>query len=225
MTSVPHEPANLDAETLRQRYADAVLLHERTQHVGRANRIFMRIHEIGERLIALGGTSDRELLPLLSHPSRKVRRSAAFDIRPFNRDLFLSVMESLVQEGGAIGREAQFDLQLMARREEAEAEPRHPDPLPDPNRLRIIDWQQDNPPPAAMSQRQLKDRVSAEFSTGRARQILALARPAIGLWPQRKVKPASPLASRHGGDVWAPADWQWPIYEEEPMCFLGQIYC
>jgi hypothetical protein len=92
--------ATLDAETLRQRFAEMVLQHERTGHVGRANRIFGQIRAIAERLIALGEKSERELLPLLHHPSGKVRRSAAFDVRPFNRELFMSVMQDLVRAGG-----------------------------------------------------------------------------------------------------------------------------
>jgi hypothetical protein len=218
MPSPSADLAKLDAETLRQRYAETVLLHARTHHVGRANRIDGQIREIGERLVALGGTSERELLPLLKHRSGNVRRSAAYAVRPFDRSLFLSTMEGLVRAGGAIGRKAQSDLEF-------EAMPREPMPAPDPNWLRIINWQEDNPPPPAMTRSQFEDRVRTAFAPDRARQLLALTRPAIGLWPRRNAGSDTFLGSRHCGDAWAPPGWQWPIYEEEPMYFLGQIYC
>jgi hypothetical protein len=91
---------------------------------------------------------------------------------------------------------------------------------------RILGWQESNPPPAAISQGQFEDRVLTEFSAERAGQILSLARPAIGLWPQRQ--PAAlddPLASRHGGQLLAPGGLDWPVSGEEPMCFLAQINC
>ena len=181
------------------------------------------VHDIELRLIALGDQSERELLPLLDHSSGSVRRSVAYDIRPFNRELFLNFMESLIRAGGALGHQARRDLESMKQREEWEAKPAAPDPAPDPNWLRILHWQETNPPPSAMRREHFEDRVSTEFSPARAQQILALARPAIGLWPQRNAPSPSPLASRHGGDVWAPPDWEWPIWEEEPMGFLGQI--
>jgi hypothetical protein len=225
MTSDSDDLANLDAEALRRRYAECVLLHERTPHVGHANRIFSQIRDIGERLVTLGGMSERELLPLLNHASGPVRRSAAFDIRPFNRGVFQSAMEDLVRLGGAIAREAQFDLEFMKLREEQEIKPTRPDPPADPNWLRIVNWQENNPAPPAITQALFEDRVLTEFPTNRAQQILALARPAIGLWPQREAASKPTLGSRHCGEVWAPSHWDWPIYEEEPMYFLGQIYC
>lgn len=216
---------SLSAEALRQRYAETVLLHERTQHVGRANRIFEQIRAIGEQLVARGGASERELLPLLHHPSGTVRHSVAFKIRPFNPDLFMSVMQSLIREGGAAGSEAQSSLEILELRAKYDAASRAPDPPPDPNWLRIVNWQESNPPPRAMTAGQFEDRVLTEFSAERAKQILSLARPAIGLWPQRQPVSDDPLASRHGGEVLAPSGWQWPVSGEEPQCFLAQINC
>jgi len=219
------ELAKLDAETLRHRYAETVLLHERTAHVGRANRIFGQIRHITERLVALGGASEHELLPLLSHVSAKVRHSAAFAVKPFNPKLFYSVMEELVRAGGMAGREAQSSLEAIKLREKYEARPAEPMPAPDPDRLRTINWQDDNSPPPAMTRGRFEDRVLTEFAPARARQLLTLARPAIGLWPQRSAGSDTVIGSRHCGDLWAPSGWQWPIYEEEPMYFLGQINC
>jgi uncharacterized protein DUF1963 len=215
----------LDAEALRRRYVEMVLLHDKTGHVGRQNRIFGWCNDIGKQLVALGDASERELLPLLDHPSPAVRRSAAFDIRPLNRELFVATLEALVRGGGWIARQAHLDLELTRSQETRAAEPPEPMPAPDPNWLKIVNWQEINPPPTAISRAHFEERALSEFSAERARQILALARLAIGLWPQRQPLTESPLASRHGGDVWAPRDWQWPIWEEEPMYFLGQIYC
>jgi hypothetical protein len=215
----------LSAEALRQLYAETVLLYERTHHVGRANRIYRWISDIAERLIALGGMTERELLPLLSHPSGKVRYTAAFDIKPFNRNLFLSTMGDLVHEGGTIGREAQSGLAFAKSEDTPEPNAATPALPPDPNWERRLNWQEDNQPPRGMTRGQLEDRVVTEFSAVRARQVLALMRPAIGLWPQPKTASKSNLGSRHCGKLWAPPGWQWPLYEEEPMYFLGQINC
>lgn|GEM_PF-1167442 len=93
-----------------------------------------------------------------------------------------------------------------------------------PNGLRWqIIWQPDNPPPPALSRsdiaRRLADAVP-EFSD----RLIALALPAIALWPQRRdTIPAT--ASRFGGMPLAPPGWQWPTVEEEPLLFVGQINC
>src|SRR5579864_5999555 len=128
--------AGLDAEALRQRYAEMILLHEKTGHVGRQNRIFGWCDEIGKRLVALGDASERELLPLLDHFSPAVRRSAAFDIRPFNRELFVATLEPLTRTGCWIGRKPHSDLKFMRSRKARAAEPQQPMPAPDPNCLK-----------------------------------------------------------------------------------------
>jgi uncharacterized protein YwqG len=51
-----------------------------------------------------------------------------------------------------------------------------------------------------------------------------LALPAIGLWPQRRAE-VGPAVSRFGGVPVAPQGWQWPVAEEEPRLFVGQINC
>ena len=50
------------------------------------------------------------------------------------------------------------------------------------------------------------------------------ALPAIGLWPQRRAE-VGPAVSRFGGVPMAPKGWQWPVAEEEPRLFVGQINC
>jgi hypothetical protein len=220
-----NELAGLDAEALRQRYAQSILLEDKTEHIGRKNRVVGWQRDIIKRLITLGSDTDQELLLLLHHPSEIVRRSAAFDIRPFDRKLFISLIDDLARAGGAIGDQVRRDMEFIEMQEKLGSQPATPEPAPDPDWQRIVNWQKTNSPPAAMSQGQFKDWVSTEFSPQRARQLLALTRPAIGLWPQRQAPSASPLATRTDGQCWAPPDWQWPMCEEEPLYFLAQIYC
>jgi hypothetical protein len=220
------ELAHLDANGLCNKYVELVLLEENTDHIGRKNRISGWVHDIGKRLIAIGSESEREAMPLLEHRSEAVRFAAAYLIKPFNRELFVSVLESLARNVFSdIGREARFALSWRKSEDERASRPSGPDPAPDPNWLRILHWQRDNPPPPAMNRGKFEDRLLTEFSADRARQIMALVRPAIGLWEQRNAPTDSHLASRHGGDLFAPPGWQWPIYEQEPMYFLGQIRC
>jgi uncharacterized protein YwqG len=86
-----------------------------------------------------------------------------------------------------------------------------------------IQWQSDHPPPPALD----RDEVAKRLRCGVPKfcnRLTDLARPAIGLWPQRRdTIPA--LASRFGGMPLAPAGWQWPVFEKEPRLFVGQINC
>lgn len=84
-------------------------------------------------------------------------------------------------------------------------------------------WQSDHPPPPALARGEIVERLRhsvPEFCD----RLIDLARPAIGLWPQRRAK-VGLLASRFGGVAMAPPGWQWPVAEEEPLLFVGQINC
>jgi uncharacterized protein YwqG len=85
-------------------------------------------------------------------------------------------------------------------------------------------WQCDNPPPPALSRAEIEQRLRdalPEF----ADRLIDLARPAIGLWPQRARADRHHGASRLGGMPLAPPNWQWPMVETEPLLFVGQIDC
>lgn len=86
-----------------------------------------------------------------------------------------------------------------------------------------IEWQCDRPPTPALSRDEIAECLQREVPEYRDR-LIALCLPAIGLWPQRRAELA-PTASRFGGLPLAPADWQWPVVEEEPLLFVGQINC
>jgi hypothetical protein len=228
MGNDPSNLAGLDASALRRLFVDNVLLYERVSHVGRLNRLMGHRRDIAESLATAGAGSEREILPLLDHANDKVRLAAIYAIKPLNRSLFQTLLgRRLADDPGRPGREAHFDREILKLLEEIEQ--RRPEPAPaappNPQWMRILAWQANNPPPKSLSRDQFEGRVLTEFSADRARQILELARPAIGLWPQRRAAPDLPSASRHCGALWAPPDWRWPIYEEEPMYFLGQIHC
>jgi uncharacterized protein YwqG len=84
-------------------------------------------------------------------------------------------------------------------------------------------WQSDHAPLPALARGEIAERLRhsvPEFCN----RLVALARPAIGLWPQRRAE-VGLMASRFGGVAMAPPDWQWPVVEEEPLLFVGQINC
>jgi len=85
-------------------------------------------------------------------------------------------------------------------------------------------WQIDNPPPRALTRDDIArrfERALPEFCD----RLIDLALPAIGLWPQRSRADIPVTASCWGGTPLAPPDWQWPIFEDEPLLFIGQINC
>jgi uncharacterized protein YwqG len=84
-------------------------------------------------------------------------------------------------------------------------------------------WQSDHAPPPAPAREEIAERLRRavpEFCD----RLMELALPAIGLWPQRRAEVA-PTVSRFGGAPLAPPDWQWPMANEEPLLFVGQINC
>jgi uncharacterized protein YwqG len=84
-------------------------------------------------------------------------------------------------------------------------------------------WQSDHVPPPALSRDEIAERLRQnvpEFCD----RLMELALPAIGLWPQRRAE-VGPAVSRFGGVPVAPQGWQWPVAEEEPRLFVGQINC
>jgi uncharacterized protein YwqG len=100
-----------------------------------------------------------------------------------------------------------------------QAEPERPKGKFWPNMI----WQSDHPPPPALARDAIAERLRQnvpEFCD----RLMELARPAIGLWPQRRVE-VGPMASRFGGVAMAPRGWRWPVAEQEPLLFVGQINC
>lgn len=97
-----------------------------------------------------------------------------------------------------------------------------PPPQNQPFRAHVL-WQSHHPPPAALARDQIAERLQAAVPEASDR-LMALLRPAIGLWPQRRTE-VGPTASRFGGMPLAPPRWQWPVAQEEPRLFVAQINC
>jgi len=103
-----------------------------------------------------------------------------------------------------------------------------PTPQPEPPRPKgkywpNIIWQCDHAPPPALARDKIAERLRQDVPEFCDR-LMDLALPAIGLWPQRRAEVGS-MASRFGGMPVAPQGWQWPVVEEEPLLFVGQINC
>lgn len=97
-------------------------------------------------------------------------------------------------------------------------------PEPPPRSLRAeFAWQCDHPPPPALPRDEIAARLRQRVPK-LADRLVELAVPTIGLWPQRRAEVPA-LASRFGGMPVAPPDWHWPIVQEEPLLFVGQINC
>lgn len=214
----PRSPAELRA-------AFVELTHEieAVEHIGRHDRLVGQRQKIAEQLIAAGGNSERELLPLLEDPSLAVRFTAAFHVKSFDRARYEAVLTALAESGGEIGREARSSLEWAKRQDEDPPSLLDPDD-PDQRRVgQLYAWQASNPPPPCLDHAQLEDLIRARLPE-HLPAIMALARPAIWLWPSAATVPA-PLSTRLGGRPVAPPGWHWPLYEEEPMFFLAKIHC
>jgi uncharacterized protein YwqG len=86
-------------------------------------------------------------------------------------------------------------------------------------------WQCDNPaPPPAMTREAIVQRLRRVLPE-HCDRLVSLMRPAFGLWPRRWRGGVGATASRFGGMPIAPAGWQWPTVEDEPLLFVGQINC
>ncbi len=98
-----------------------------------------------------------------------------------------------------------------------------PEPAPRrPLRAEVL-WQCDHPPPPTLTRAEITEYLRRHLPEAPNRLTDLLLR-AIGLWPQRRGEIAV-TASRFGGTPLAPPGWQWPVADEEPRLFVGQINC
>jgi len=103
-----------------------------------------------------------------------------------------------------------------------------PTPQPEPPQPKgkfwpNVIWQCEHAPPPALARDEIAERLRQSLPEFCDR-LMDLALPAIGLWPQRRAE-VGPAVSRFGGVPMAPKGWQWPVAEEEPRLFVGQINC
>lgn len=204
-----------DAELIAA-WLDNLRTHKSIEHVGAANRHFNNRMKIANELQLRGGGRPTPFLPLLQHPDPEVRYTAAFQFRDSDPDLFRATLMALQAEGGEIGREATSTLQMPPLAKSIEWPPLPAD--------HPAFWQPNNPPPPAMDIQEIIGRLRA-ICPAESEALLQLAQPAIGLWPQRPRADLPVHASRLGGLVHAPPDFDWPMAGSEPMLFLGQINC
>ena len=193
------------------------------EHGGRKNRLARRGRRIIELLKARTDGTTRFLQPLLAHPDAKLRLMVATRYKSVDHTAYHALASELAQRKDAIGRDARASLEWDARSAQYSMSGATPEQLQ--RRAEVVNLRVSRPPPSGLSRAELEQRLRAEFSSEIAARLLRLARPAIGLWPQRLAPDAPPTASRFGGMPCAPAGWSWPTCETEPLFFLAQINC
>jgi uncharacterized protein YwqG len=211
---------------LIQLYVDTIVLGKTIEHVGRRNRLFGQIWEISIELKARDPALNC-LRGLLNHPVREVRYDAAAQFKNIDRAVFKTILADLAKGDDRVGFEAESYLDRVVGDEKA-GKDTYSEPVTDPELSRPsaeAAWQPRYPAPGAMSLAQISRQLARTMSPAFAAPVQSLARPAIGLWPQRPDGALSATTSRLGGMPHVPAEWSWPLCEMEPLFFLGQINC
>jgi uncharacterized protein YwqG len=192
------------------------------RHLGRQNRLTGKLWKILDAVKSRDGTQSA-LQPLLAHPNLDLRLAAAIRYKDVDRDAFLAIVGDLAKRRDEIGSDARSSLDWDKTLRE------HRPVAPSPEvAARVAAWalrRVQHDPPAGLSRTEVEQRFRAEFSPDLATALLALARPAIGQWPQQISPEASPTASRFGGMPCVPKDWEWPRCDTEPLFFLAQVNC
>ena len=215
--------SKLSAEALLDAYVENVHAFQAVEHVGAKNRIMERRFEIVDELKARSGPSLPLMRILLDHSDPHVRLSTAIKFRTIDHAAFERTVRPLAERSDEVGRDAQSSLRIDEHFQKV-GYPEHDTPRVARELPTGLQWQCDNPPPAAMPRDEIARRLRAELPTT-ADRLMALSKAAIGLWPQRPRKDIPVRASRFGGMPSAPFGWSWPMHETEPMLFVGQINC
>jgi uncharacterized protein YwqG len=167
--------------------------------------------------------SVRTLEPLLSHADLRLRLSAAIQYREVDHNRYLAIAQELAQRRDQIGEKARSSLQMD------EWMRKHPpSPVPPEYAARALAAARERalaPHPQGLSRGELEKRVRQGFSADLARELMGLARPAIGLWPQQPSADGPLTASRFGGMPVVLPGWSWPRCAGEPLFFLAQLNC
>lgn len=161
--------------------------------------------------------------PLLAHPDARLRLTAAARYKSVDHAAYRAVADELAQRQDEVGRDARASLEWDARSAQYSTSGPTPEQLQrsaDAANLRVS-----RSPPSGLSRAALEQRLRTEFSAEIAARLLRLARPAVGLWPQRLAPDVPATASRFGGLPCVPEGWSWPACEAEPLFFLAQINC
>jgi uncharacterized protein YwqG len=216
--------STLNEEQLVAAYIENVRFYKTIEHVGHMNRVMGERMRIVDELEARGAGTAKALLGLLDHTDLNVRLSAAIHCRAFDRAAYEETVRTLAERRDEIGQDARHSLEMDAFLRKHGYPDRHKKPSLERGPYAwMVEWQADNPPPDAMPYAEIARLLTNVFPGPVADRLLNLARPAIGLWPQRPRPDFSVTASRWGGMPHAPPNWSWPVHETEPMFFLGQI--
>jgi uncharacterized protein YwqG len=210
----------LSVDELVRTFVEITQFRKTIKHVGRSNRLLSQIWKIETELQARDPRLDC-LRGLLQHSDREVRYQAAVAFKDIDRATFKKILTNLAKGKDDVG----FEIRMFFGDVLQGREPRDiPTTDPDSAAAKAA-WQPRHPPPAAMSLTQIRRQLSRTMSPEFAGRVQSLARPAIGLWPQRPRGELSVTASRLGGMPHAPPGWSWPLCQTEPLFFLGQIKC
>jgi uncharacterized protein YwqG len=211
----------LSVDELVKAFVETVLFRKTIQHVGRRNRLITQICDI-EKELAGRDPKLNCLRELLRHTDREVRYHTAVAFKDIDRPIFKKILTDLAKGDDDVGFEVSIFFGDVLEGKEPEDFSRNTDPDSD---VAKAAWQPRHPPPAAMSLAKIRHQLAHTISPEFAGRVQSLARPAIGLWPQRPRGELSVTASRLGGMPHAPPGWSWPLCKTEPLFFLGQINC
>jgi uncharacterized protein YwqG len=168
-------------------------------------RVFDAIDANPERLALLRA--------LLAHAQLEVRVAAAWHCgwRQVAPEEAERAMTELAERPGGIGLDARHWLESRARMAAYRGQ------APAPKTLSY------DPAPAGCSRAAAMKLIARAFATERARALAPLLRRAIHLWP--RARGDDPRASCFGGLPALPPGYAWPVFEDEPLLFLGQVNC
>jgi uncharacterized protein YwqG len=211
----------LSVDELVRAFVETIQIRKTIEHVGRRNRLITQIWKIETELEA----RDAELKclrDLLQHSDREVRYHTAVAFKDIDRTSFKEILIDMAKGQDRVGFEIRIFFGDILQGKEPEDISCNPNPESPAAKAA---WQPRHPPPAAMSITQIRRQLALTMNPEFAGRVQSLARPAIGLWPQRPHGEVSVTASRLGGVPHAPPGWSWPLCQTEPLFFLGQINC
>jgi uncharacterized protein YwqG len=214
--------STLTVDELVKAFVETILFRTMIKHRGRSNRLLSHIWCIKTELEARDHKLDC-LRGLLQHSNRDVRYQAAVAFKNVDKATCKEILTDLAEGKDDVGFEIRLFFSDFIEGKEAVSYDRpetSPDVVSTP-----ADWQLKHPPPAAFNITQIRRQLAHSMNPEFAGRVQSLARPAIGLWPQRPSGELPITASRLGGMPHAPPGWSWPVCQTEPLFFLGQINC
>ena len=220
MADSARDVSALSVDELLHQFVHYVQLSATTDHIGRKNRLAEQKERILEALKARSEGTLRPLLGLRAHPDPAVQLAATILCKSLDPDTYEKVVKRFASGWGPLREKARNSLFLDEWFKE------HPWSPPKPVQFtEEFFWQTGSAVPTGIARAELENRVRGAFSGPLAATILERIRPAIGVWPRRPDPEIPHSWSRLGGLPSVPAEWEWPMSEQEPLLFIGQINC